>query len=98
MYLNKYFNSQNINLYIEHLKNTQRSNSSIKRKISSLSSFQKFLIRKKYLEPVNIQFAPKKTDTDLNPDRDNILDKIKNIFAVAEVYPVENPVENPKSD
>lgn len=93
MYLNKYFNTQNISLYIDHLKNTQRSPSSIKRKISSLSSFQKFLVRKKYLEPTNLQLAPSKVLTSPLPDKNNILDKIKNIFTIAEVYPIEEPKE-----
>ena len=93
MYLNKYFNTQNISLYIDHLKNTNRSSSSIKRKISSLSSFQKFLIRKKYLEPINIQLAPSKVFPNIVSDKNNILDKIKNIFTIAEVYPIEEPKE-----
>lgn len=90
MYLNKYFNARNIDLYIEFLKNTKRSDSSIKRKISSISSFQKFLLHKKYIEPIASQFA---YNTDAS--RRNIFSKIKNIFAIQEVYP---PVDQDPKD
>ncbi|MDD2224627.1 MAG: hypothetical protein PHP97_00495, partial [Candidatus Shapirobacteria bacterium] len=49
MDLNKLFNQSRFNEYAAFLKSTNLSDASIQRKLSSLASFQKFLIKKKYV-------------------------------------------------
>ncbi len=51
MNLNNLFTQSKFQQYAAFLKSTNLSNASLKRKLSSLSSFQKFLIKKKLIEP-----------------------------------------------
>ncbi|MBU4430598.1 site-specific integrase, partial [Patescibacteria group bacterium] len=55
------FDSTQTDNYFKHLKNSQLSPSSTRRKLSSISSFQKFLIKKKYLETPVIASPPIKS-------------------------------------
>ncbi|MDD4410220.1 MAG: tail fiber domain-containing protein [Candidatus Shapirobacteria bacterium] len=53
MELNNLFNQSHFNQYAAYLKSTNLSDASIQRKLSSLSSFQKFLVKKKLIEAQN---------------------------------------------
>ncbi|MBU1089129.1 site-specific integrase, partial [Patescibacteria group bacterium] len=55
------FDSTQTDNYLKYLKNSQLSPSSTRRKLSSISSFQKFLIKKKYLETPVIASPPIKS-------------------------------------
>ncbi len=51
MNLNNLFTTSRLNEYTAFLKSTNLSDASLKRKLSSLSSFQKFLVKKKLIQP-----------------------------------------------
>lgn len=59
MNLNNIFNKSKFNQYAAYLKSTGISSVSIKRKLSSLSTFEKFLIKKKLISPSQVIFSPK---------------------------------------
>jgi hypothetical protein len=48
---NNFFDQSNFDRYVAYLKSTSLSNASLKRKLSSLSSFQKFLVKKNLINP-----------------------------------------------
>jgi len=52
MDLNNLFNQSRFDQYAAYLKSTNLSDASIQRKLSSLSSFKKFLVKKKYISSV----------------------------------------------
>jgi hypothetical protein len=78
--LNNFFNQSNFDRYSAYLKSTTLSDASLKRKLSSLSSFQKFLIKKKLIDqPIsNPSLIPSldRAGTKSNPIL-NIFKKIK---------------------
>jgi len=49
MDLNNTFNQNRFEEYVFHLKDSGLSDTSLKRKLSSLASFQRFLVRRKYI-------------------------------------------------
>jgi hypothetical protein len=57
--LNNIFNKSKFNQYAAYLKSTGISSVSIKRKLSSLATFEKFLLKKKLISPSRIIFSPK---------------------------------------
>ena len=48
--LTNLFHQSNLDQYVAYLKSTKLSNASLKRKLSSLTTFQKFLVKKGFLE------------------------------------------------
>ncbi|MFA5750257.1 MAG: hypothetical protein WC895_03485, partial [Candidatus Shapirobacteria bacterium] len=53
--LNNFFNQSNFDRYTAYLKGTSLSSASLRRKLSSLSSFQKFLVKKGIVEKPSIK-------------------------------------------
>jgi len=62
MDLKNLINQSKLDQYAAYLKSTSLSDASIKRKVSSLSSFQKFLVKKKLIEETSQTSAPIETN------------------------------------
>jgi len=56
--LNNFFKQSNFDRYVAYLKSTSLSDASLKRKLSSLTSFQNFLIKKKLIDPPQFLTLP----------------------------------------
>ena len=90
MTLNNFINQSRFNSYADYLNSQGLSSSSIKRKLSSLSSFQKFLIKKKYLQPNSSQIIPNlKPSPSHQPITTNLQSKIpKSRFKISNLQSI----------
>ena len=84
MDLNNLFNQSKLDQYSAFLKSTNLSDASIKRKLSSLSSFQKFLVKKKLVEFKEVKTEAtiynQKTKFNLKTTIDNLRSKAFNRY------------------
>lgn len=81
--IENYFQEQTLEQYVTFLKNSKLTKSSIKRKISSLSSFRQFLVKKKIIsiESQPFQFRQvNKSKLVIKPRRHNFFQNILGQF------------------
>ncbi|MFA5670759.1 MAG: hypothetical protein WC967_16110, partial [Balneolaceae bacterium] len=89
--LTNFFNQSNFDQYIAYLKSTSLSDPSLKRKLSSISTFQKFLIKKKIIQPsVSTTQTPYSNFNDNNLPKIPLLKKIKNLLSFSKINNLSN--------
>jgi site-specific recombinase XerD len=81
--IENYFQDQTLGQYVTFLQNSKLTKSSIKRKLSSLSSFRQFLVKKKFvtIESQPVQFRQiSKSSLIIKPRRHNFFQNILGQF------------------